>query len=318
MKVKLNVSFPLLTCCLLFAAITLLVSGCLSHSPVAPPQPSNAAIAVIDMDKAMQAHPKYQEGIDLQKQLNTLLASQQVLANQQPVATDAGTGSPDLATSDIAGQNMHDQQLYQEKMSAKQAQLKTDFDAKYTALRKQASDEYNAYSEQLDKEYQPTVFDIQLKLKTLQLTKEEGDALQAKLDKLNKEKSDKLAAKEKELTTALNGQLADEQRRSAAELDSYGQQTAAALRSADPPAANVAVPNQEQTAPQPPVSPDNQAAIDQLKAQMAALKALMIQDIENQCGKIAQDKGYEIVVTNVTANIHADDITADVIAQFKN
>jgi hypothetical protein len=324
MKAKSKVSFLLLTCCLLVVAIMLFLS---SRAPKpttdTSPQPQPVTIAVIDMNKALQAHPKYQEGAALQKQLTTLLTSQQALSNSA-----AGTVSePQQAVSPLdtsAGQNMRQQQQYQEKMSAKQAQLKTAFDAKYTPLRKQASDEYDAYSAQLDKEYQPALFDLQLKLKTLQLTKEDGEALQGKLDNLHKEKADKLAAKEQQLSTALTAKMAAEQQRSTAELNNYGQQTAAELHKAEPaqaaaPTAAVTnAPDQQQSGQQPSLSPEALAAIDQVKAQKAAVEALMIQDIENQCGKIAQAKGYEIVVTNVTANIQADDITDEVIAQFKN
>ncbi len=327
MKVKSKISFALLTCCLLLVVFALFHSSFISKPVTDIPQPPKVTFAVIDMNKALQAHPKYQEGAALQQQLNTLLASQQALANQQAAAASNSLGSqpavPQLDSTNGQNISQQQQQLYQEKMSAKQAQLKTAFDAKYAASRKEASTEYDAYSAQLDKEDQPAMFDIQLKLKTLQLSKEAGEALQAQLDKLQQEKSDKLAAKEKQISTALTAQMTAEQQRSAAQLESYGKQVAADLRSAVPaaPAATAATeaPDQVQssgTAPSP--SPDALAAIDKVKAQLAALQTLMVQDIENQCGKIAQAKGYEIVVTNVTANIHADDITAEVIAQFNN
>lgn len=329
MKVKSKISFALLTCCLLLAAFALFHSSFMSKPATDTPQPPPVTIAVVDMNKALQAHPKYQEGVALQQQLTTLLASQQALANQQAATAVRNSpasqpGVPPLDTA--AGQNVSQQQLYQGKMSAKQAQLKTVFDAKYAASRKKASAEYDAYSAQLDQESQPAMFDLQLKLKTLQLAKEEGEALQAQLDKLHQDKATKLAAKEQQLSTALSAQMAAEQQSSNAQLNSYGQQTAAELRSSAP-AETAAVPSDvtKATDEQPPssgqqpsLSPDALAAIDKVKAQLAALQALMIQDIENQCGKIAQAKGYEIVVTNVTANIAADDITDEVIAQFKN
>jgi hypothetical protein len=329
MKVKSKISFALLTCCLLLVvAFALFHSSFMSKPTTDIPQPQKVTIAVIDMNKALQAHPKYQEGAALQQQLNTLLASQQALANQQVAAASNNPGSqsvvPQLDTAGGQNVSQQQQQLYQEKMSAKQAQLKTAFDAQYAAARTQASAEYDAYSAQLDKADQPTMFDIQLKLKTLQLSKEDGEALQAQVDKIHKEKADKLAAKEKQISTALTAQMTAEQQRSAAQLESYGKQVASDLRSsaaAAPIEAPVSTAASDQVQPSgqtPSPSPDALAAINKVKAQLAALQALMIQDIENQCGKIAQAKGYEIVVTNVTANIHADDITAEVIAQFNN
>lgn len=309
------VSFPLFTCLLCLGAL-LLLSSCASKTATEPVQPG-LKLAVIDMDKALQSHPKYQERSALQKELNTLLANQQVLA-EQAAQTTIDEKVPDQAPLDITTGPDQQQQQYQAKMAAKHAELNAHFDEEYAALRKQSSDEYDAYSAALDKEYQPAIFDLQLKLKTLQLSKEEGQALQDKLEKLRQEKSDQLAARQQLLSTALTAKLAELQQQSTAEMDRYGQQVTAELVPVSPPVTPTAADRSVQEPPAKPsgLSPDELQAINRLKAKIAALDDFMIQDIENQCGKIALAKGYELVVTNVTANISADDITAEVISQF--
>jgi len=318
MQVKSKVSFALLTGCLLLAVIALFFYNRTPKArPDVPPQ-QTVKIAVVDMNKALKSHPKYQEGAALQKQLATLLAAQQARSTQLPV-----TESPAVVPMDkTMAQNIREQQLYQEKMSDRQAQVKADFNAKYADLRKQASDEYDDYNTQLDNEYQHPMFDLQLKLKTLQLSKDESDVLQGKLDKLRKEKADKLAARHQQLSAGLAAAMAVQQQNSTAAMTSFEQQVTAELHNSAADqlpvtaAAGLALPEQVNEAP-PDLSPEAVAAIDRLKAQLAALEAVMVQDIENQCGKIAQQQGYEIVVTNVTTNVAADDITAQVIAQLR-
>lgn len=317
------VSFLLLTCLLCLGAL-LLLSSCASKTATEPVQPG-FKLAVIDMNKALQSHPKNQERMALEKELNTLLANQQVLAEQvAQTAADEPVSNP--APLDMAKGPNQQQQQYQAKMSAKHAELNALLNEKYAALRKQSSDEYDAFSDALDKEYQPSLFDLQLKLKTLQLSKEEGQALQDKIEKLHQEKNDRLAARQQQLSTALTAKVAEQQQQLAAEMERYGQQVTKelAVSPAAPmpedmsvqPVDNTAEPVHESLAEQNAPSPDELAAINRLKAKISALETFMIQDIENDCGKIALAKGYEIVVTNVTANITADDITAEVISQF--
>ncbi len=330
MKVKwFPVSFPLFTGSLLFVAAAVFLFSSCAPKTTPDPQPQHSAIAVIDMNKALQSHPKFQERLELQKKLNTLLASQQALASQKAAAEDLSSAQTPAATPPLtgtAGQDPQLQQQYQAKMMAKHTELQTAFDGNMTALRKKSSDDYNAFSTALDKEYQPAMFDIQLKLQALQLSKEAAQELQDKLTKLRQEKDDRLAAKEKQLSADLAAQLAAAQKAAAAELDRYGQQIAAQLHSAAASApqpvtaalqADLSVPSQDKSPAAPASLPsDDLTEIDQLKAQMTALENSMIADIENQAGKIALAKGYEIVITDVTANLNADDITAEVIAQF--
>lgn len=303
----------------------LLLSSCASKTANEPVQPG-FKLAVIDMNKALQSHPKNQERAALQKELNTLVLNQQVLADQSAESDAMAEQAPIQASLDMAAAQDVKQQQYQAKMSAKHVELNTLFNEKYSALRKQSSDEYDAYSAALDKEYQPSFFELQLKLKTLQLSKEEGQALQDKLDKLRQEKNDRLEARHQQLSTALTAKLTEQQQQSTAELEHYGQQVTVDLEGAEQvtlPTEPSAPPVESGTGPIPAspegqsgLSPDELAAINRLKAKIAVLEDFMIQDIENNCGKIALAKGYELVVTNVTANITADDITAEVISQF--
>ena len=191
-------------------------------------------------------------------------------------------------------------------------------------LKRQASAEYDAYTTQLDEEYRQPVFELQLKLKTLQLTKEEAADLQDKLEGIRREKAAKSAAKEAELAANLTAKIQELQSTAQEQIKRYSE---AALAQAAPVSAELSTADQAV-----PEAAANDAAaqsgqslfsvgdaqnLQRLQVQLAALEDLMRLDIENECGKVARAKGYDLVVTDVTLNISADDITSEVISQFK-
>jgi len=51
------------------------------------------------------------------------------------------------------------------------------------------------------------------------------------------------------------------------------------------------------------------------KQEIAALQDLIIVNITEKTAKIAAESGYEAVLTNVTVNVSAVDITTQVIAE---
>lgn len=306
---------PLLVLMVFVAAFT---AGCLDKS-AKDTNATPASVGVIDMTKAVQAHPKYQQLTVLKQQLNTIIAQAQ--AKQQPVPSL----SPANPMQDHAALNTAFEQEYKEKMSAKQAELHQRLVAKADQLRSQLASEFKEYTGEVDKEYQPQIFSLQLKLKTIQLSKEEMAALQAELEKVQQIRSEKLAVKEKQFAEQMDKTMAPEQAAVEQELAAYSQQLnnqlaqKAAAKGAEIEARNNSLANAN--------SMSNAAASNQIrelekqagmkKQEISALEQAIIQDVRDTAAKVAAERQLDTIIANIQINVSAVDITESVIAEFK-
>jgi len=275
-----------------------------------------ASVGVIDMTKAVQAHPKYQQLIVLKQQLNTLIAQAQ--AKQQPISS-LSSAKP---LQDHAALNTALEQEYKEKMSAKQSELHQALVAKADQLRSQLATEFKEYTEEIDKEYQPQIFSLQLKLKTLQLSKEEMASFQAELEKLQQTRSEKLTAKEKQLSEQMDKTMAPEQVAVEQELAAYSQQLNNQLaQKAAAKGAEIEARNSFSAADANAAAVSNMRELEQQagmkRQEISALEQAIIQDVRDKAAKVAAERQLDTIIANVQINVNAMDITEAVIAEFK-
>lgn len=299
----------------LFAALVLAfltASGCSSpktqgNQTVAPPR-----LAVIDLDSAVKAHPKYADYLRLQRDYNSLAARIEAEKSQ---SAPASVMSPALSAKDGAAQAA--EQEFNARMASKEAELKTKLADEADKLRQTANAELDDYGRELDKEYQGQIFNLQLRLKTVQLSKEEAAAAEAELATLKAERAGKLAARQQELAAKMNETMAAKQAQSQQELTAYGstlnaelagrlqhQQTEAASRAAE-------------NGPLAGGTDDASRQLTAKRLEASALQDFIIADIRDKTAKIAAEQKIDAVLTNVKINVSATDITAAVIAEFK-
>lgn len=279
-----------------------------------------AGIGVIDLNKAVEVHPKYQQLLTLKKELNTIVAQAEV--EQQQAAAKAKPQAGGLLPPDGAALNTALEQEFKEKMAAKQAELQQTLAAKAGDLHSKLETELKEYSSEVDQEYQPQIFNLQLKLKTVQLSQEELTALQAEVQKLQQIRSEKLAIKEKELSERMNASLAPEQAAAEQQLAAYAKELQAELaQKAAAASAEIAARNQ---ASLDSLAPDPGAVTGQLAQQagmkrqeIQVLEEFILQDVRDKAAKIAAERQLDSVIANVQVNVSAMDITEAVIAEFK-
>lgn len=308
---------------LLLVSAALLATGCSLWKDKDTKTPVQPQTGVIDMNKAIKAHPKYSEVIKLEQQYNAMRASAEAKAG----AALAQQPTPDISVPDMskltAGINAALEQEFKTQMAGKQAELNEQLKAKSVKLHSTLTDELKAYNDELDKIYQPQIFSLQLKLKTVQLTKEQMASMQSEIEKLQNERAEKLAAKKQELTRQMDQQLAPEQAAMEKQLSAYAAQLHAKLeQKGAQQAAEAASRNQPQiSAPAVPLQP--QAGRGELEEQLAAkrseieaLKQLIITDVRDKAAKVAAERGLDTVLAKVQVNVSAIDITGDVINQF--
>lgn len=313
MSIKRTV-IPLLALLVLVAA-----TGCFNKP--AKQETAAAGIGVIDMNKVVQVHPKYQQLMTLKKELNTIIA--QAEAQQQQAAGRIKPQTGGQPAPDNAALNTALEQEFQEKMAVKQAQLQQTLTAKASDLHSKLETELKEYSSEVDQEYQPQIFNLQLKLKTVQLTKEEAVAQQAELEKLQKLRSEKLAAKEKELTERMNAFLAPEQAAVEQQLSAYAKELQAELsqkasaQSAEIAARNAAPPAVGLEADNSGLTGEFAQQAGMKRQEVNVLEEFIIQDVRDKTAKIAAERRLDTVIANVQVNVSAIDLTETVIAEFK-
>lgn len=293
-------------CLIAIATASLVVAGCGSQQAKTTGPAAKSAMGVIDMEKAVKAHPKYGEVERLQKEYAALAA--RLDAERAQGLTPAGL--PGLGG---AGLEQAAAKEFQARMAAREAEVRTKLDAAADKARRDMAAELDAYAAELDKEYQPQLFSLQLKLKTLQLSKEETAALQGEVDRLQKERAAKLAARQQELfakaDTVMKAQQAEAEREMAAFAQALNSELAGRVAGQQAAMAG--------RAQAPPPAADGVQRLDAAGRELAALQELIVGDVQGKVAKVAAEKGLDTVLGQVTANVSAVDVTAAVIAEFK-
>lgn len=296
----------------LFTAAALAAAAGCSKPPSDTKAPVQGAIGIMDMAKAIKAHPKYAELDRLNRELNTIAAQAEQRIAQQPAGISAGMPA-------AAGTGLSDalQQEFNAQMAQKQSELQKRLDAEANALRSKLSDQMRQYAAEIDKEYQPQIFSFQLKLKTVQLAKEEAEKIQKEIESLQSARNTKLAAKEKELAASLEAEMLPLQKAAEQEMSVYAQElNAKNQRTFAQKSAEIAA----RSGPAPSSLTDSASLEQQAgmkKQEIAALEQYIIKDIRDKAAKVAIDKKLDTVLANVRINIQAVDITDLVIAEFK-
>lgn len=296
---------------LIVAAViaSLVIAGCGSQQAKTTP-PAQSKIGLIVMEKAIKAHPKYGDVQRLQKDYAALAA--RIEAEQaQGLAATAGLPS----TESPAGLQQAAAKEFEARMAAKEGEVRTRLQADADQVSRGMAAELDAYARELDQEYQPQIFSLQLKLKTVQLSKEEAAPLQAEMDRLQKERAAKISVRQQELLAKTDAVMKGKQSEAEKELAAYAQslngELAGKLAGRQAEMANRIA---------PPGTTGGTAAAEKLAAtgrDIAALQEAIILDIRDKAAKVAVQSGLDTVLAEVKVNVSATDITDAVIAEFK-
>lgn len=308
-----------------FITVSLLAAGCFNKSGKDTNTPVVPQIGVVDVNKALKSHPKYQELITLQQEYNALAAKLE--AAHSLAGDSSSTEMPGLAQPEApeinSGVNTALEQEFKTKMAGKQAELHDALNAKEAQLRESLKTELKDYSDAVDKEYGPKIFDIQLKLKTVQVSKEEMTSLQSELDRLQNERAGKIADKKRQLAAQMDRQMAAEQAAAEQQLKQYSEQLNNEMAQKSAAASNEIM-SRNQPPSQPPVQAqvpagnrdEDEQRLAMKQHEIDALRQFILDDIRDKAGKVAAERGIETVLANVAVNASATDITDAVIASF--
>ncbi|MDR3561807.1 MAG: molecular chaperone Skp [Negativicutes bacterium] len=289
-----------------------IVAGCGSKSAqdTKNVQPS---VGFMDVQNAVKNHPRYATLQRLQQEYDALAA--QVEAAKQQSGRSDGPGLPapidgTAALNEAAGQE------FNAKMASRQQELKTQLETAGAEQRQALQTELDAYVQELDKTYQPQILSIQLKLKTVQLSKEEMAAQQTELERLQNERAARISARQQDLAKQMDQAMAAKQDEILRQLKAYGQE----LNTAIAGKMSAQQPEPVRTIA-PPVDggprSDQEQQLALKKQEIIALQDFIMNDIKTKAAKVAVEKGLEVVFSDIKANVNAVDVTAAVIAEFK-
>ena len=293
----------------------LTVSGC-GNKPAAENKTPISQIGIINVQKAVQSHPRYGAYQELQKQYSTLRAQAETQQYQSLQEQTTAPGSSDKA---LAGIHEALGQEFNAAMTAKEKELNTRLAQKAEQLNQSLSAEFESYGKEIDQTYQPQIFSLQLKLKTVQLPKEEADKLQKQLEALQAERGAKLSAKEQELTGKMDAQMGREKAAAGEELNTYAAQLNAQLeQQGAAKSSELAARMQVQPSPAPsgPMA-ELQKKLILKEQEIGAMQDTIIKDIQDKAGKIAATRNLEVVLGEYSVNLQALDITDEVIGELR-
>lgn len=298
---------------------TSLFFGCSGTKTVEPKTTETPQIGIIDMDRAIKSHPKYQEWQKLKQQaagLRQQLTMEAEQAAREPSEIPPGINLEDSAT---AGLQTAAQQEFNAKMAAKQRELQAAFEQKFRKNHEELSEKLNTYAQELEEEYQPRIFNYQLKLQTIRLDEKQVAEFKKAMDDLKTEQANKLAAKEEELSRTLDALMDPEKETIEQELAGYAGRLHAELQNQT--AAQTAVISaqiaQGATTPSPiGTNAQIEQQLGMKEQEINVLEEYMVNDIRDKAGKVAAERRLDTVLSGYQVNISAIDITNAVIAAF--
>lgn len=159
------------------AFILIWIGGCSSTSPAPPPKAVAPVYAMVDMQKLLDQHPSRAKLREM----------------EQALAAAEAAGSDKSKLMDTARQE------FESAMKIRQNEDKAAIETKQNQLSDQLNEERRLYIEKLAAEYNPLLFNLDLKLKTIQHSPTDAQALQQEKSRLEAARQQKLKTKEDEL-----------------------------------------------------------------------------------------------------------------------
>jgi len=253
-----------------FVFLFLWTAGC-SVAPSTPSTTSKAkelSYAMVDVQKILDVHPERGKLRQMEQAITALNAAEQDKSELLEIA----------------------KKEYETAMKVRQNQDQTALDAKQTELRNQINDERQKYIEKLDTEYRPLLFNLDLKMKSIQQTPTEAQALQREKERLENEKQQKLKQKEDELVERFQK-----------EMDSYAKE----LANQSEIYAKKWMDDRMRDIYKPVASQER----ERLGQEITNLSKKMMQDVRSAVAKVAEKEKIDIVLLKPAVRKPVKDIS---------
>lgn len=298
----------------LLVACSLAVSGC-SDKKTEEPAPPAVSYGVVDLETLVKAHPKYSTYFRLETEYNHLLDQYQNERNK--LIHIASQQQHIKAALSDQSRRMAAENEWKTKVKAKEDELNDGLAKLYKTISEAHKKGRTFTPDGLTDEERAEMANLQMKLTVLGVTGSEKEDVKQRLHDLmdlrtERHQMDTIGWTEDEVKT-----MKEAKEKASKELADFSEKTAKDIKQSLAEETNVDEPLSED-----PIDPswneDWQQKIDAKQKEMAAVKKEIMEDIRKEAAREASDKHLSMIFSKYKANIHAEDVTGDMVNRIVN
>lgn len=298
----------------LLVACSLAVSGC-SDKKNEEPAPPAVSYGVVDLETLVKAHPKYSTYFRLETEYNHLLDQYQNERNK--LIHIASQQQHIKAALSDQSRRMAAENEWKTKVKAKEDELNDGLAKLYKTISEAHKKDRTFTPDSLTDEERAEMANLQMKLTVLGVTGSEKEDVKQRLHDLmdlrtERRQMDTIGWTEDEVKA-----MKEAKEKASKELADFSEKIAKDIKQSLAEETNVDVPLLED-----PIDPswneDWQQKIDAKQKEMAAVKKEIMEDIRKEAAREASDKHLSMIFSKYKANIHAEDVTGDMVNRIVN
>lgn len=298
----------------LLVACSLAVSGC-SDKKTEEPAPPAVSYGVVDLETLVKAHPKYSTYFRLETEYNYLLDQYQNERNK--LIHIASQQQHIKAALSDQSRRMAAENEWKTKVKAKEDELNDGLAKLYKTISEVHKKDKTFTPDGLTDEERAEMANLQMKLTVLGVTGSEKEEVKQRLHDLmdlrtERTKMDTIGWTEDEVKA-----MKEAKEKASKELADFSEKTAKDIKQNLAEETNV-----DEPLPEDPIDPswneDWQQKIDAKQKEMAAVKKEIMEDIRKEAAREASDKHLSMIFSKYKANIHAEDVTGDMVNRIVN
>lgn len=298
----------------LLVACSLAVSGC-SDKKTEEPAPPAVSYGVVDLETLVKAHPKYSTYFRLETEYNHLLDQYQNERNK--LIHIASQQQHIKAALSDQSRRMAAENEWKTKVKAKEDELNDGLAKLYKTISEVHKKDRTFTPDGLTDEERAEMANLQMKLTVLGVTGSEKEDVKQRLHDLmdlrtERRQMDTIGWTEDEVKT-----MKEAKEKASKELADFSEKTAKDIKQSLEEDTNV-----DEPLPEDPIDPswneDWQQKIDAKQKEMAAVKKEIMEDIRKEAAREASDKHLSMIFSKYKANIHAEDVTGDMVNRIVN
>ncbi len=309
--------------CLYSAAAALLVAaslaayGCGSQKAEEPTPPA-PTYGVADLETLVKAHPKYSEYFRLETEYNHLLEEYQ--AERNKLIHIASQQKQIKAALTDQSRRMGAENEWKTKVKAKEDELNQNLQNLYKEIMETHKKTNKQLSiDGLTDEERAEMANLQMKLTVLGVTGSEKEAVKARLHELMELRNARGRMDMTGWTEEEVQRMTTAKEQAGKELETFSAKTAEEIKASMAKAqGGDLVLSPEDMPVDPSWNEEWQKRIEAKQKEMAALKAGIMADIRQEAGRIASEKQLAMIFTKYKVNIHAADVTGDMVNRIVN
>lgn len=272
-------------------------------------------IAYINWEEAVKSHPRYEALKQGQAEYDKLLAYRD---QQADIAKKQIEGLALLQKIKQNSKSSYYEADFRTSLYAKQAVEQHDFQQVLQKAAEEADEMLASEQESIEKDYQLRMFNLRLQMETVRMKPEQRRQLESELSEIREEMQAKMQAVSRKRTEIIMEKTAPERKAMQERVAAY----AAELRGELSGKMQADIDGDKKDLRQGPEAFSKVLEVignrlDKIKEGNDKIASEIRHDIESKVTMLAKERGYTIVFNKVKVNVHADDITAEVVKSLK-